>query len=108
MNKILTSALIVFALAACQTGGGQETSAVEAQLGQIGLQNVAKEIPGVEVYMVYATPPYRIIRGPLKDLEGELCLVEADKPMVAVLVDCLGYACVSIAKSDLCIINENK
>lgn len=50
----------------------------------------------------------RIIRGPLKDLEGELCLVEADKPMVAVLVDCLGYACVSIAKSDLCIINENK
>lgn len=56
MNKILTSALIVLALAACQTGGGQETSAVEAQLGQIGLQNVAKEIPGVEVYMVYATP----------------------------------------------------
>ena len=44
------------ALTACQHGGEQGTSAVEAQLEQIGLQNVAKEIPGVEVYMVYATP----------------------------------------------------
>lgn len=26
----------------------------------------------------------RIVRGPLKDLEGELCRVESDKPMVAV------------------------
>ena len=43
----------------------------------------------------------RIVRGSLKDLEGELCMVEADKPMVAVLIDCLGYACVSIDKSDL-------
>ena len=45
----------------------------------------------------------RIVRGPLKDLEGELCMVESDKPMVAVLIDCLGYACVSIDKSDLVV-----
>lgn len=34
---------------------GQKTSDIEKQLEQIGLQNVAKEIPDVEVYMVYAT-----------------------------------------------------
>ena len=45
----------------------------------------------------------RIIRGPLKDLEGELCKVETDKPMVAVLIDSLGYACISIDKSDIVI-----
>lgn len=56
MKKLLTFAFIAMALTACQHGGEQGTSAVEAQLEQIGLQNVAKEIPGVEVYMVYATP----------------------------------------------------
>ena len=43
----------------------------------------------------------RIVRGPLKDLEGELCAVDADRSMVAVTIDCLGYACISIDKSDL-------
>lgn len=43
----------------------------------------------------------RIVRGPLKGLEGEICRVEADKPMLAVQIDCLGYACVSIDKSDI-------
>ena len=43
----------------------------------------------------------RIVRGPLKDLEGELCRVESEKPMVAILIDCLGYACVNIDKSDI-------
>ena len=56
MKKLLAFAFIAMALTACQHGGEQGTSAVEAQLEQIGLQNVAKEIPGVEVYMVYATP----------------------------------------------------
>ena len=46
----------------------------------------------------------RIARGPLKGLEGELCRVESDKPMVAVRIECLGYACISIEKSDLEII----
>lgn len=43
----------------------------------------------------------RIARGPLKGLEGTLCFVKSDKPMVAVRVDCLGFACVNIAKSDI-------
>ena len=42
-----------------------------------------------------------IARGPLKGLEGEICRVQPDKPMLAVQIDCLGYACVSIDKSDL-------
>ena len=50
----------------------------------------------------------RIVRGPLKDLEGELCRVNADKPMVAVQIACLGYACVSIDKSDLEVISTNE
>lgn len=48
----------------------------------------------------------RIVRGPLKDLEGELCRVDADKPMVAVQIDCLGYACVSVSKNDLMIVTK--
>ena len=47
----------------------------------------------------------RIVRGPLKDLEGELCRVQAGKPMVAVQIECLGYACVCIEKSDLIVIS---
>ena len=54
---------------------------------------------------IFKTGEYvRIMRGPLKDLEGELCRVQAEKPMVAVQVECLGYACVSIEKSDLMVI----
>ena len=49
----------------------------------------------------------RIVRGPLKDLEGVLCMVDTDKPMVAVLIDCLGYACVSIDKSDLVVTQQS-
>ena len=43
----------------------------------------------------------RIVRGPLKGLEGELCYVKSDKPMVAIRIECLGYACVNIDKSDI-------
>ncbi|MBQ5627117.1 MAG: UpxY family transcription antiterminator [Bacteroidaceae bacterium] len=45
----------------------------------------------------------RIVRGPLQGLEGELCKVEDGKPMVAVRVDGLGYACISIDKADLVV-----
>ena len=48
----------------------------------------------------------RIVRGPLKGLEGELCRVESEKPMVAVRIESLGYACVNIEKSDLEVIKE--
>ena len=43
----------------------------------------------------------RIARGPLKGLEGEICQVQVGKPMIAVRIDGLGYACVSIDKSDV-------
>ena len=48
----------------------------------------------------------RVARGPLKGLEGEIYQVQPDKPMVAIRIDCLGYACVSIEKSDLEIISQ--
>ena len=44
-----------------------------------------------------------IVRGPLKGLEGELCKAESDKPTVAVRIESLGYACISIDKSDIVI-----
>ena len=43
----------------------------------------------------------RIVRGPLQGLEGELCRIESEKPAVAIQIECLGYACVNIDKSDL-------
>lgn len=45
--------LLIVACVACT---GQGKSKIEKELEQIGLQNVADEIPGIEVYMVYATP----------------------------------------------------
>ena len=48
--------LTALMLAACQNGGNDSKSDIEKELEEIGLQNVAEEIPGVEVYMVYATP----------------------------------------------------
>lgn len=51
ISLFLISALI----AACQSVSDNGKSDIEMQLERIGLQNVAEEIPGVEVYMVYAT-----------------------------------------------------
>ena len=48
---ILTVLMLVFA-SACE----QSKSNIEKHLEAIGLQSVAEEIPGVEIYMVYATP----------------------------------------------------
>jgi D-alanyl-D-alanine dipeptidase len=56
MNKFLSFVFIVVALAACQPAVTPEKSDIEKELERIGLQNVAEEIPGIEVYMVYATP----------------------------------------------------
>lgn len=38
----------------------------------------------------------RIICGPLKGIEGELCRVENGKTMVSVQIECLGHACVNV------------
>lgn len=43
----------------------------------------------------------RISRGPLKGLEGELFYVTAEKPIVGIRIECLGYACVNVSKSDI-------
>ena len=43
----------------------------------------------------------RIVRGALKGLEGELCKSVPEKSMVAIRVDGLGYACVSVSVGDL-------
>lgn len=56
MNKLFSLILFSLALVACKPTGEQGKSALEQELEQIGLQNVATEIPGIEVYMVYATP----------------------------------------------------
>ena len=48
----------------------------------------------------------RIVRGALKNIEGELCKVESGKSMVSVQIDCLGYACVSVDVGELEVLNK--
>ena len=43
----------------------------------------------------------RIVRGALQGLEGELCKSMPEKSMVAIRIDGLGYACVSVSVGDL-------
>lgn len=43
----------------------------------------------------------RIARGPLKGLRGELSNITEEKPMVAIRIECFGYACVNVSKSDI-------
>ena len=43
----------------------------------------------------------RIVRGALQGLEGELCKSVLEKSMVAIRIDGLGYACVSVSVGDL-------
>lgn len=43
----------------------------------------------------------RLIRGPMKGLEGELSYIEDNKPIVAIRVDGLGYACINVDKVNL-------
>ena len=46
----------------------------------------------------------RLVRGPMKGLEGELSHIEENKPIVAIRIDGLGYACVSVEKINLTLI----
>ena len=55
MKKQLSLVFMALMLMACPVWG-QKKSDMEKHLEKIGLQNVAEEIPGIEVYMVYATP----------------------------------------------------
>lgn len=58
MNKLLSLLFIAIMMTACNPVNkhAQEKSEIEKYLEEIGLQNVAEEIPGIEIQMVYATP----------------------------------------------------
>ena len=43
----------------------------------------------------------RLIRGPLRGLEGELSYIENNKPIVAIRINGLGYACVNVDKTNI-------
>lgn len=55
MNKLVSLIFISIMMTACGFGGDKKTI-VEKNLEEIGMQNVAEEIPGIEIHMVYATP----------------------------------------------------
>ena len=55
MKKVLVVLSVLLVLAVTD-GMAQKKSKIEKHLEELGLQNVAEQIPGVEVYMVYATP----------------------------------------------------
>jgi transcription antitermination factor NusG len=46
----------------------------------------------------------RLVKGPMKGLEGELSHIEENKPIIAIRIDGLGYACVSVEKINLQLI----
>ena len=48
-----------------------------------------------------------IVRGALKGLEGELCKSVPEKSMVAIRIDGLGYACVSVSVGDFEVVYIN-
>lgn len=88
---------------------GQTTPAIIPDVQIKHLKFMLKQSEAsIEIYdQIFKTGELvRIVRGPLKNLEGELCRVKADKPMVAVQIECLGYACVNIEKSDLIVISH--
>lgn len=69
--------LVIPMLIACQSGYEQGKSVIEKELEQNGLQNVADEIPGIEVYMIYSTPYNFMGRVLYKDLDEAYLVPEA-------------------------------
>ena len=43
----------------------------------------------------------RIVRGSLKGLEGELHIIDEDKMVVAIRIECLGCACINVSLKDV-------
>ena len=76
MNKQLSLIFIALMLI-FPSVWGQKKSDIEKQLEKIGLQNVAEEIPGIEVYMVYATPYNFMGRVLYEDLDEAYLVPEA-------------------------------
>ena len=70
--------LLVVMMALCLNhASAQKKSKLEKELESIGLLNVADEIPGVEVYMVYATPYNFMGRVLYQDLDEAYLTKEA-------------------------------
>lgn len=72
ISIIVTALVLMYASAF-----GQTKSDVEKQLEEIGLKSVTEEIPGIEVYMVYATPYNFMGRVLYKDLDEAYLVPEA-------------------------------
>jgi transcription antitermination factor NusG len=49
-----------------------------------------------------------IVRGALQGLEGELCKCVLDKSMVAIRIEGLGYACVSVSVEDVSLCHSEQ
>lgn len=72
------SILVALLLAICVlNANAQKKSKIEKHLEEIGLQNVQEHIPGVEVYMVYATPYNFMGRVLYEDLDEAYLVPEA-------------------------------
>ena len=76
MNKQLLLILTVLMFIA-SSAWGQKKSDIEKGLEKNGLQNVAEEIPGIEVYIVYATPYNFMGRVLYEDLDEAYLVPEA-------------------------------
>ena len=70
---------LIFAVLALMSASafGQTKSNVERHLEGLGLQSVAEQIPGIEVYMVYATPYNFMGRVLYNDLDEAYLVPEA-------------------------------
>ena len=76
MKKLLFAVLVLL-LAASSSVWGQKKSKIEKHLEELGLQNVAEQIRGIEVYMVYATPYNFMGRVLYEDLDEAYLVPEA-------------------------------
>ena len=56
LKNLFSLIIIPLMVVACAPANEQGKTDIEKGLEQIGLQNVAEAIPGIEIYMVYATP----------------------------------------------------
>lgn len=76
MKRLLFLALVLLMTTSVSVRG-EEKSKIERELEKLGLLSVAEEIPGVEVYMVYATPYNFMGRVLYKDLDKAYLVPEA-------------------------------
>ena len=77
IKRIFTYLIGLVLIIACTACADQGKSKLELELELTGLQNVAEEIPGVEVYMVYATPYNFMGRVLYDDLDEAYLVPEA-------------------------------